>query len=157
MMGVFIQTNEGSPKGRAHPLGYVIQENGCWEWVGTIAPNGYGQAWHNGRADYAHRMMYERANGPIGAGNDIDHLCRNRGCVNPAHMESVPHQVNVVRGSGWAGRNAAKTHCPQGHALVGDNIRKDRPYRECAVCHQNANRGVRYLPGQRVRVVKVEE
>lgn len=154
MMGVFVQVNESSPKGRAHSIGYVIQENGCWDWVGNRLPSGYGQAWHDGRVQTAHRVMYQKERGPIEPGWDVDHLCRNRGCVNPNHLEAVPHRTNVIRGTGWAGRNAAKSHCPQGHLLAGDNLRANRGYRECAVCQHQSNLR---RPRRPFRVTKVEE
>lgn len=79
---------------RVHP------ETGCWEWQKTLGSNGYGQAWHKHGKVAAHRLFYERYVGPIPDGLEIDHLCRNRKCVNPAHLEAVPRVVNLRRGSG---------------------------------------------------------
>lgn len=67
---------------------------GCWPWLGAIAPSGYGRV----HSRWAHRLSYEFLVGPIPAGLDIDHLCRNRLCVNPAHLEPVTRLVNVRRG-----------------------------------------------------------
>lgn len=70
---------------------------GCWQWVGSMAVNGYGR--YGYPSAYAHRLMYELIVGPIPEGLVIDHLCRNRGCVNPAHLECVTLAENVKRGA----------------------------------------------------------
>jgi len=75
----------------------------CWVWTGFIMPNGYGQASAEGKHVYAHRYSYEHYVGPISEGLVIDHLCRNRACVRPDHLEVVSTQVNNARGAGaWA-------------------------------------------------------
>lgn len=78
----------------------------------------------------AHRFAYELANGPIPDGLEIDHLCRNRKCVNPAHLQAVSHRENMLR--------AAKTHCLNGHPLTGPNVylRPDGRGRECRECRR---------------------
>lgn len=95
--------------------------NGCWLWRGRITNAGYGQIGirEGGRqvTRSAHRISYETFIGPIPEGLVIDHLCRERRCVNPAHMEPVTQRENVMRSPiGPAALNARKTHCPQGHA-----------------------------------------
>lgn len=74
---------------------YDERPHGCWEWNGSVHKVGYGTI----NMEYAHRVIYEREVGPIPDGYDIDHLCRNKLCVNPAHLEPVPHAVNVRRGA----------------------------------------------------------
>jgi hypothetical protein len=69
--------------------------DGCWEWTGNRTGDGYGRL--AGRQGLAHRLSYEYHLGPIPDGLEIDHLCRNRGCGNPAHMEAVTHRVNCQR------------------------------------------------------------
>lgn len=78
----------------------VPQIGGCWTWTGARMTCGYGTllAEQNGKTVLAHRWSYEHFVGPIPAGYDVDHLCRNRACVNPEHLEPVPHAVNVERG-----------------------------------------------------------
>lgn len=92
--------------------------NGCWEWTGKRQPNGYARISVNGRQQLVHRVMYERIVGPIPEGLVIDHLCRNRACVRPGHLEPVTIAENLIRGDS----NAHKTHCPQGHPYSGDNL-----------------------------------
>src|SRR5690242_12219501 len=105
----------------------------CWPWVGYLRSDGYARLdpW-----TYAHRFAYELVNGPIPKGLVIDHLCRNRRCLNPAHMEAVTGIENVLRGaSPWA-RNAQKTLCKRGHPLIP---RKDGG-RHCLTCHNALRR-----------------
>ena len=132
MMGVYVQVGNVARKERLAP-GYVIQENGCWEWIGAKGTGGYGRFRHAP----AHRVMYERLVGPIPAGLQIDHLCRNRDCVNPAHLEPVTQTVNILRGDGWAGLHARKTHCPRGHPLEGANLLiVTHGWRRCRICYR---------------------
>lgn len=73
-------------------------DNGCWEWTGYRMHSGYGQVGIGGAHLYAHRAVWEMLRGPIPEGQTIDHLCRNRGCVNPGHMEIVTSRENTIRG-----------------------------------------------------------
>lgn len=113
-------------------------ENGCWEWIGSTN-GGYGKITINKRTYKAHRVTYELFVGPIPAGLDIDHLCRNHGCVNPAHLEPVTRRENLLRGVGTTARNAAKTHCPRGHAYTPENThRRADGSRRCRICGRAA-------------------
>jgi len=139
MIGVFVQLGTG-------PLqGYVIDGDGCWLWAGS-ARKGYGVWWQYGRRYIAHRQTYEMLKGPIPMGLTLDHLCRNRRCVNPDHLEAISTGANVLRGEGPPARNRRKTHCVRGHPLKGSNLRTDRRgHRECVACR--SYRGVRaHLP-----------
>lgn len=114
----------------------VDRSSGCWIFTGALTKNGYSSI-SNGRRGaraYGHRLSYEFFVGPIAEGMDIDHLCRNRACVNPEHLEPVTRRVNLLRGEGWAGRNAAKTHCKRGHEFTEDNTRRDGRGRQCRAC-----------------------
>lgn len=119
-------------------------ETECWEWTGAKnGSRGYGQIWVAGRLALAHRVAYELMVGPIPEGLELDHLCCNPGCVNPAHMEPVTHRVNTLRGESPSAKNAVKTHCPAGHLYDEANIyrRPDRPScRRCRACERERMR-----------------
>lgn len=79
---------------------YIIDpDTGCWEWQKALSTGGYATTVQDGRQTYAHRAFFERAKGPIPPGLQIDHLCRNRRCVNPDHLEPVTQAENVRRGA----------------------------------------------------------
>lgn len=99
----------------------VQKTDGCWEWLAAKNRWGYGVFYGGERAEQAHRFAYRTLIGPIPEGLTIDHLCRNPGCVNPAHLEPVTQRENVLRGETRTAANAAKTHCPQGHPYDEEN------------------------------------
>ncbi len=135
------------------------QENGCWLWLGPLNKDGYGtfRPANSGKNQKAHRVAFLLEYGAIPDGYSIDHLCRNRACVNPAHLEAVTHRQNVLRGLSPAAQNSRKTHCKRGHELNEETIRlrKDGG-RICVVCEaaKNEAKRVRDNSGQeRVRVL----
>jgi len=75
----------------------VDQESGCWLWIGSLHPKGYGSFYAGGRHIYAHRYLYEYLNGPVPAGLELHHNCENKSCVRPHHLEAVTHQENIRR------------------------------------------------------------
>ncbi len=112
-----------------------VEKSGCWLWLGVIRKDRYGKVVVSGRQCLAHRAVYQALVGPIPDGLTLDHLCRVRSCVNPAHLEPVTNRVNILRGESPAAKNARKTHCLRGHALSGDNlIRTSRGGRSCRMC-----------------------
>ena len=114
----------------------------CWNWLGYKLKTGYGQFKLNYKSLLAHRVSYILHNGIIEGELYIDHLCRNRSCVNPEHMELVSHKENTMRGYNPASLNAKKTHCKRGHELNGNNlyIRPKNNQRRCTECRRIADR-----------------
>lgn len=125
----------------------ALTETGCLEWIGSIHKHGYGAVSTGSRTDgtrrkqWAHRAVYELLVGLIPDGLDLDHLCRNRSCVNPEHLEPVTRRENLMRGETAAAANSRKTHCPAGHAYVDSNvIRNNRGSRNCRTCKNQQRR-----------------
>lgn len=107
----------------------------CWLWTGSLQ-EGYGRLkLVGGKVARAHRVSYELENGPIAEGMVIDHLCRNRACVNPSHLEAVSDRVNIQRGTlGY--HNRAK--CKYGHDVSQpEQVYTDRKgWRNCRECRR---------------------
>jgi len=115
----------------------IIKTGNCWEWTGYIKSNGYGQLTQNGKTVLSHRVIYELYKGEIPHGLDLDHLCRNRKCVNPNHLEPVTRKENLMRGVGLTSQNLKKTHCPKGHEYNGVNLYRDtKNFRRCRECNR---------------------
>lgn len=114
-------------------------EEGCWNWTGA-ATRGYGAFAISQRptvAVRAHRFSYELEYGKIPDGLTIDHLCRNKSCVNPKHLEAVTPKVNVLRGDTITAANAKKTHCIHGHKFTKENTHiTPRGARRCRACER---------------------
>lgn len=108
----------------------------CWWWRASLDAHGYGSFYMDGRTRYAYHVAYEWLVGPRPDGMDLDHLCRNRACVNPVHLEPVPRGVNLHRSPiTQTSINAAKTHCIHGHEFTPENTRRD-PWRRCETCRK---------------------
>ena len=118
----------------------------CWNWKGH-KNDGYGRigsGGHSGKQLSAHRLAYEILIGPIPEGLQVDHLCRNRACVNPHHMELVTIKENIMRGMAPAAQNKRKTFCIRGHPLNSDNLVEGvllrTGKRKCKICERDYQR-----------------
>lgn len=119
------------------------REGDCLVWTGALYPNGYGMISTKGKNTRVHRYAWERENGPIPDGLVIDHLCRNRKCVSPDHLEVVTQAENVRRGeAGHHMRQKSKAidSCPRGHAYTPENTRINRAgARVCRTCVRSSS------------------
>lgn len=109
----------------------------CWNWIGCKS-NGYGQFKEDGRRGAKktspHQYSYKTFVGPIPDGMEPDHLCRNRGCGNPLHLEAVTHEENMRRMS------EARTHCKNGHELTEENTYRKGNKRKCKTCNRETQK-----------------
>lgn len=124
----------------------VVESSGCWLFTGQTDRKGYARLKITGTtvSVFAHRYMWELVNGPVPEGLQLDHLCRRRNCVNPAHLEPVTSLENSRRSPDWTGN---RTHCPAGHPYSEENTlqveSRGMTTRTCRTCRIAANRRYR--------------
>lgn len=110
----------------------VVAGSNCWVWGGYTNHDGYGRVRWKRKLTMVHRLMYTQYVGEIPLGFELDHLCRNRACVNPTHLEPVLHKENMRRG---ISRCSKKVDCKRGHPLAGNNLYLDPTgARQCRKC-----------------------
>lgn len=137
-----------------------IDPNGCWIWTGTISKStGYG--WIGNAvlgSEPAHRAVYRLFVGRLHSGWEVDHLCRNRLCVNPEHLELVKPQENLRRSNAPSAINARKTHCKRGHPFDEANTYiSPKGERQCRACRAAAERAGRKRRNERAKAARLAE
>lgn len=148
----------------------VAEESGCWEWIGTLNADGYGKVVVGYKDEprqpiksFAHRVAFQAWRGPITQGLELDHLCRNRKCCNPEHLELVTRKENVRRGDlprFMKEKAANQTHCYKGHELSGDNSvlqGPDKKNRVCRTCRAQRQRERYYKSEKQNRKLRNEQ
>lgn len=117
----------------------IVVIGSCWVWLGSLDVKGYARFRDDaGRKVSAHRFSWTHKNGPVPDGLVIDHLCRNRCCCNPAHLEPVTNAENIRRG--FVNWRKFRTHCKHGHEYTPENTRMVGTERRCRECTRIADR-----------------
>lgn len=119
-----------------HLISQLAPVGECLEWQGYVEPKGYGTITRDRKSLRVHRCVYKIVKGKISKLKVLDHLCRNKICANPDHLEEVKSGVNVLRGQGLAAKNLLKTHCKWGHEFTKENSYSEpnKKQRRCRKC-----------------------
>lgn len=125
---------------------------GCWEWQGAKTPKSYGTFNYKRKTKSAHVLSYLWFVGDIPDARELDHVCRNRSCAAPHHLEPVTHPENILRGVSPAAINKRKTHCNRGHAFTEDNTYyTNSSHRHCRTCQLEYHRVKHQTNGDGIR------
>lgn len=140
-MGIKVQYGQDLLPDRFWEKVFPEPNTGCWLWGGAWCSEGYGSFRMGGKTVKVHRLSFITLGSLIPSGLQLDHLCRQRSCVNPDHLEPVTARENVRRGNGPAGINSRKTECDFGHPFDVDNTRYDPDgKRNCKKCDARRTR-----------------
>lgn len=112
---------------------------GCWNWIAVIGSNGYGRFWFNKRLWLAHRVAFLLAGKEIPKGFVMDHICRNRRCVNPAHLRTLTSKENTLIGEGITARRLRSPVCAKGHPWKEETTRQNKIGRQCEICRKKGH------------------
>lgn len=122
---------------RFEPKYTVNPVSGCWDWIAVRHRLGYGQFKDEGKMWQAHRWAYRHYVGSLEEGKEIDHICRNRRCVNPAHLRQISHRDNVLASpTCLASINKARVECARGHSFSKENTSYRGNKRVCVQCRR---------------------
>lgn len=122
-----------------------VEVGDCWVWTGYLDRKGYGRvnfpSTAKGKARPVHRIVWAALVGPLAEDESLDHLCRNKACCNPDHLELIDIKTNILRGFNPPAMNARATHCLNGHEFSGDNVRpRNDGGRGCRICRRDRSR-----------------
>ena len=118
----------------------VEKSDGCWTWKGRRCDHGYGRISDKGKQRHASRVAFEVTHGPLPSNLTVDHLCRNRLCCRPDHLEAVTNRENVLRGNGHSAIAARRSTCAKGHPYTPENTRIYKGHkRQCRICAREWN------------------
>lgn len=136
----------------------VSGEAGCWLWTGALNADGYGAVGRDNKVLRVHRVTYELLVGPIPDGMQLDHLCRNRACCNPKHLEPVTNKENWLRGQHHTAVMLRENKCGRGHEMTEENTYHRRTGRMCRACVllKSAENRKPLTPEQRARKTEMQ-
>jgi hypothetical protein len=148
--GIYQRVVETLAEAQCRFMSKVEKTKSCWIWLGShVTKEEYGRFWLQGKTVNAHRASWILFKGMIPEDKQIDHLCRNRRCVNPDHLEVVEQKENILRGESLSAKRARQTHCVHGHELSGPNLYiRHGGGRRCRKCARLRMRKVRDTKGE---------
>ncbi len=131
----------------------TLKSESCWEWTGSKDQYGYGRIRFNKVNMLAHRISFKIHKGEIPENLVIDHICRNRGCVNPEHLRAVTKSINSKENTAsFTALNLLKTACPHGHKYTGNNLLVSGKKRYCRTCSRGRSLKYYFKTGRQNRI-----